>query len=247
MPNASEEVLVKKHRAIPAEENRPPFAKGLCFYKLVWIFAIGCLMGYLIETIVIFITRGVYENCQGMVWGPFNQIYGFGAVVMSLLLTPLASRGNLCIFTVGSLVGGGFEFLCSWVQENVFGTLSWDYSHYPTNIGGRTNLLYMAFWGVLALAYVRFIHPLFSSWIERLRPKRGALLSRCLAVFFSLNLLVSGLAVTRWNDRINHIPAQHPVAVYLDKAYPDARMEQVYPEMVRTAAPQEELPHDTAS
>lgn len=62
------------------------FASGLNFYKLVWVFAISCIIGFVLETLFCLVTKGYIESRQGMLYGPFNQVYGFGAVLMVLLL-----------------------------------------------------------------------------------------------------------------------------------------------------------------
>lgn len=230
-----------------AAEQPVLFAEGLCFYKLIWIFGIGCLLGYLIETVTVYIGQGQYLNRAGMVWGPFNQIYGFGAVVLSLALIPMESKSNLWIFMVGTALGGVFEYLCSFIQEKCFRSISWDYTDYATSIGGRTNLLYMMFWGVLAVAYTRWVYPVMSGLIERIQPQAGAVLSWVVLIFFAVNLFMSAIAVTRWNDRTSGIPAEHPVAHYLDRNYHDERMEGVYPEMIRLDTEQEGGDYDDAA
>lgn len=231
------QLLLHAPAAGAAGEGPALFAEGLCFYKLVWIFSFGCLLGYLLETVIVYLSYGYYMNRAGMVWGPFNQVYGFGAVLLSLVLIPMATRGSLAIFVIGALLGGGFEYLCSLVQEKCFGSVSWDYAGYATSIGGRTNAAYMLFWGGLALVYTRWIYPLFSGLVERIPLRWGGPLTWGLVIFFAVNLFVSSIAVTRWNHRATGIPAAHPVAHYLDRNYHDRRMEGVYPELMRLPAP----------
>jgi len=83
-----------------------------------------------------------------MLYGPFSQIYGFGAVIMVLLLTPLSLKGKSWLFCGSAVVGGLFEVVCSLVQEAFFGSVSWQYSGQAFSLfGGRTSLIYMFFWG----------------------------------------------------------------------------------------------------
>ena len=56
--------------------GHPDGLSGISFQKLVWVFIVGCLAGYIVETIYCLVTRGVIESRQGMVYGPFNQVYG---------------------------------------------------------------------------------------------------------------------------------------------------------------------------
>ena len=59
------------------------FAHGLNFYKLFWVFFLCCFLGVVIETIFCWIASGRLSQRTGLVWGPFNLIYGIGAVLDS--------------------------------------------------------------------------------------------------------------------------------------------------------------------
>lgn len=52
------------------------FAHGLNFYKLFWIFFVGCFLGVVIETLYCLVTRHRFESRQGLIYGPFNLVYG---------------------------------------------------------------------------------------------------------------------------------------------------------------------------
>lgn len=117
------------------------FAHGLNFYKLFWVFFLCCFLGVVIETIFCWIASGRLSQRTGLVWGPFNLIYGIGAVLLTVCLHPFIGKSDRWIFIGGSIIGGAFEYFCSWLQETVLGTVSWDYTGYPFNLNGRINLL----------------------------------------------------------------------------------------------------------
>lgn len=52
------------------------------------------------------------------------------------------------IFLVTAILGGVTEYIGSYAQEKLFGTISWDYSHLPFNLNGRTSLLHCTYWGI---------------------------------------------------------------------------------------------------
>ena len=82
----------KKATAASKEPNSAPeallqnkhFAAGVNFYKLVWVFIIGCVLGFVIEEAWCLLTKHVWESRKGLIYGPFSQVYGFGAVLMTL-------------------------------------------------------------------------------------------------------------------------------------------------------------------
>lgn len=216
------------HRRVP----KRPFAPGLGFYKIFWVFFLGCIIGVVVETLWCLATKFYIENRSGVIYGPFNPVYGVGAVVLTLGLHWLAGKRDLWIFLGSMVLGGAVEFACSWVQELLFGTVSWEYSETPFNLDGRTNLMFAFCWGILGLLWVKDFYPRMSGWIERIPRRMGIPLTWVLLVFMVLNMAVSAMAVTRWVARAYDVPAQNQVEVFLDERYPDDRMERVYPNMM---------------
>lgn len=216
-----------------SEEARDavPFAQGVGFYKLLWVFVVACVLGFLIETVFALVNRGVLESRTGMVYGPFNQVYGLGAVLMVILLYPLAKKSDRWLFVGSALLGGVYEFACSWVQELVFGTTSWDYSGNATSIGGRTSLTLMLWWGVLGVVFIRGIYPWLSGLIERIPRRPGLMLTWVIALFLAADLAMSAAAVGRWVERQEAQPPQNTLDSFLDRRFPDETMELIYPSM----------------
>jgi len=67
-------------------DSKRHFADGLNFFKLFWVFTYGSVIGFVVETIWGFIRNGCFEVHSSLVFGPFNFIYGIGAVVLFLAL-----------------------------------------------------------------------------------------------------------------------------------------------------------------
>ncbi len=216
--------------------------RGISFQKLVWVFIVGCLAGYIVETIYCLVTRGVIESRQGMVYGPFNQVYGFGAVLMVLLLIPFQVLGDGFLFVAGAWVGGLFEAACSLFQEVAFGTVSWEYSHHQFSLfGGRTSLTYMFFWGILAVFFMKFLYPPVSRLIDRIPKRPGRFFTTLLSLALLLDMALSAMAVARWSERQAGEAPSNGVEIFLDAHYPDAMLEEIYPNMM----PSDKLPWDT--
>jgi len=184
-----------------------------------------------LETIFCFVTLGYIESRQGLIYGPFSPIYGFGAVIMVVFLKRLEKRRDIWVFAGSMVIGGAFEFLCSFLQEKAFGTVSWDYSQEAYSIGGRTSLLYMFFWGVLGLFLIKAIYPAMSRFVERIPNRSGPVITWVLVCFMSLNMLISAAAVARWSQRVDGVATQSSVGEYLDSRYPNDFLEEVYPNM----------------
>ncbi len=207
------------------------FAKGNNFYKMFWVFVFGCFLGVVIEVIWAFVMYGKMESRQGLVYGPFNLVYGFGALIFTMVLVKLNLKSGLGIIIVGSIMGGIFEYACSVIQEFVTGSVSWDYSDFYFNLNGRINLIYCIFWGLLAFGWYKFLFPGFSDLIEKIPNKIGVIGTWIVLVFFVFNTIVSALAVYRTCLRQNNIPPANAFEEFLDRRFTDERMHEIYPNM----------------
>lgn len=213
------------------ERQKHHFAQGLSFYKLFWVFFIGCFMGVVVETLWCLFTNHYYESRVGLVYGPFNLVYGFGTLALALGLHWARKKPDFVIMIGGAIIGSVVEYICSWVQQTLFGTVSWDYSEMLFNINGRINLLYTLFWGILAVLWVKALYPLMTLWILKIPNSVGRGLSWALILFMVFNTLVSALAVERWTERRENRPESNAVEVFMDQHYPDERMEKIYANM----------------
>lgn len=222
----------KTNAQIDYEENKQKhFARGNTFYKLFWVFFIGCFGGVVIETLFCIVTRGHYESRVGLIYGPFNLVYGFGALALSAILYQYRNRSKVYSFAGGFVVGSIIEYLCSFFQEMVFGSVSWDYSHMPFNINGRICLLYSIFWGILGVLWIKEIYPRMAELILKIPNKIGKGLTIALLIFMIFNSFMSGVVVLRWSNRIN---GEAPITVlgeYADEHYPNERMEEIFPNL----------------
>ena len=208
------------------KQKEEAFARGICFKKIFWLFMIGCVFGCVFEMVNHFIHYGDWVSRRGLIYGPLNPVYGLGLVFFVIFLSKI--KNPALIFLGGMLLGGGCEYLCSLVQEKVFGTLSWDYSHQLFNIGGRTSLKYMIVWGVLALLVMWIVYPFLSNLIEKMPVKTGNILTAILIVFMVANIIISVTACLRQSERAKGMEPSNKVEVFLDKHYPDKRLNTIF-------------------
>lgn len=213
------------------EQEKKHFCCGMNLYKLALVFIIGSFAGVIVETLWCLLRHGYIESRNGVVWGPFSPLYGFGAVALSLALYRFRNRSALPSFVGGFVIGSVVEYVCSWWQEWAFGSRSWDYSAMPFNINGRVCLLYSLFWGILGVFWIKDIYPRMSKWILKLPNRSGRVLTCVLTVFMAVNCLVSGLAVLRWSERVNGLPPSGAWEVFMDERFPDERMSAIYANM----------------
>jgi len=207
----------------------------LSLYKIFWVFIIASAVGYVVEMIISLTQFGHFESRQGLLYGPFNQVYGFGAVLMVLFLHKASLNHIFWSFIASALIGGGFEALSSLLQQMAFGAVSWNYSAQPLSIlGGRTSLILMFYWGILGIVFMKGIYPYLMRLVECIPTRPGHALTILFAIFFAFNIIISVAAVHRWSERIDGISPENTIDVFLDDHYPNHLMETVYPNMTFT-------------
>lgn len=194
--------------------------------KIFWIFVIGSVFGFFAEMLYGLVYTRTLEIRQGLIYGPFIQIYGMGAVAYYILISNIQEPKKA--FISGMIMGGTLEYLCSFLQEIFFGTISWDYSHLFMNLNGRTSLLYCVYWGIIAIIYLKMVYPAF----QRMEPLVDKVSVKVITVFFMLfmtfDITISCMAGSRQQERRQNIPANHPMDEFLDRAYPDVLLDRIY-------------------
>lgn len=206
--------------------------KKVGFFNLcVYVFVFGCFIGYIVEILMVMINKGHFVNKQGMIYGPFNQVYGLGALIFTICLYKFRHSNRYILFIISSLVGGTFEYICSYSQEVIFKSESWDYSTFPLSFNGRTNPLHAMFWGFLGLIFISFVIPQIVRVINKIPDKWVNVISRCLLIFMLLNMLISAAAVLRQIERKNGDEPSNSVEEFLDKQYNDDYLKKIYPNM----------------
>lgn len=131
---------------------------------------------------------------SSVVYGPFSIVWGLGCALLTAVLYRYKDRSDSFIFCFGTVLGGAYEYICSVFTELIFGTVFWDYSKIPFNLGGRINLLYCFFWGIAAVVWMKVLYPRFSGWIEKIPKKFGTWMTWILLLFMIFDICLSGLA-----------------------------------------------------
>lgn len=214
------------------EEVFGTFAEGCGFYKVVLLFFVGAFLGDITETIFCRITAGVWMSRSSVVWGPFSIVWGLAIALVTAMLYKYRNRSDRFLFLTGTFLGGAYEYFCSVFTEMAFGTVFWDYSEIPFNLGGRINLLYCFFWGIAAVVWFKCCYPFISNLIEKLPVIFGKLFTWALVVFMCCNITVSCMALLRYGQRQEGALAESGWQVWIDGHFDDARMERIYPNAV---------------
>ncbi len=194
--------------------------------KIFWIFVIGSVFGFFAEMLYALVYTRTLEIRQGLIYGPFIQIYGIGAVAYYILISNVQDPKKA--FFSGMVMGGALEYLCSFFQEIFFGTISWDYSHLFMNLNGRTSLLYCVYWGVIAILYLKMIYPAFEKLGIFIEKRSIRILTIFFMLFMTFDITISCMAGNRQQERHQNILPRGPIDEFLDRTYPDELLDRIY-------------------
>ena len=121
------------------------------------LFIIYSVLGWIMECILNIIQKHKFVN-RGFLIGPYCPIYGFGVVIVSLLLTR-ASKHIIILFLLSSVICGTLEYLTSYFMEKIFKARWWDYSNKKFNINGRICLETLIPFGLISVFVICVLNP----------------------------------------------------------------------------------------
>jgi len=197
------------------------------------IFLIGSFFGFVYENILNMFL-GNYHIKQGLIYEPLIPIYGIGLLFFYLVYHSINLKKYnkiieiLIVLSIGFFIGGITEYLCSYIQEKVFGTISWDYSNLKFDLNGRTSLVHAFFWAILGVLFYEFVLPLFIKIKRKLSKQSLKILVIVLSIIFIFDVFISTIACLRREKRKQGIEASNYIEQVLDKYYPDQYIDYIY-------------------
>lgn len=195
--------------------------------EIIWLFIIGCLVGYIIEELCYFIKHGIWINKQGLLYGPFKPIYGLGTMLISFIFKKINSKNLIKTFIIGTILGSVYEYSLSVFQEYVLHTSTWNYSSFNYNLNGRIYIPYCFAWGVITIIWIKLCYP----HIKKLINKIPFFISSIVGILIIFDLILSAFAVYEYSNRQNNIKPKCKILEIMDKKYPDEIIEKKYPKL----------------
>lgn len=170
-------------------------------HQLFWYFILFSILGLIIETIYGYYSMGVWESRKGLLWGPFCPVYGVGAIFLILLLNHVDQKNYFKLFFYGALIGAAVEYVLSYGLEAIYGARFWDYSYTKIHINGRICVSFSIFWGILAIALMKFVKPFIDQLIDRINLKMKASTEMGIFIFLLVDALVTIWAINIYETR----------------------------------------------
>jgi uncharacterized membrane protein len=202
-------------------------------YLALWLFFIYSFAGVIVEMIYCWTIeyRGVIESRLGLLYLPFNLLYGAGGTIITLVLIRYFDD-PLIVFALGLVVGTALEYVTSLVMEKAFHAVYWDYSKEFLNIQGRVCLKYAIFWGVLSLFLLYVLDVINYRLILAIPQPVGVIVLGILVVLTLASIALTLAAYKRTEQKNIYLKA---IKAGQDAVLPDSRWGRVVDRLVPDA------------
>ncbi len=171
--------------------------------NLIISFAVFSVLGYFAEVIYCSIPERRFVN-RGFLYGPYLPIYGFGSLIVTIVLDPV-SQYPILVFLLSFLLTSVLEYFTSWLLEKLFSVKLWDYSKKRININGRVCLLNSTLFGLLGLFAEYAVQPLLQRGIEAVPPLLRHYAATILLVVFSVDTTLSVMKMRAFRNALARI------------------------------------------
>lgn len=136
------------------------------WYQMYLIFCFWGAVGWLIEVVDMAIETGHFQN-RGFLHIPFCPIYGFGMLLIVILLKDI-SHSYIALFFAAMSVCTIFEYFVGVGLEKLFHARWWDYSHMRFNFKGLVCLRNALMFGFGSIFVMHIVEPFVESRIKLL-------------------------------------------------------------------------------
>jgi len=141
------------------------------------------------ESVMFSVIHKKFVN-RGFLIGPICPIYGYGVVVISVLLKNF-QENFLITFFASIIISGVLEYFTSYFMEKIFKARWWDYSKKKFNINGRVCLKNLILFGLASLVIVHISNPMFIRFINSIPKLVQSILSIILVIVYLIDNIVS--------------------------------------------------------
>lgn len=208
--------------------------------NIVLQFFIFGFAGWCMEVILKYRQYHRFIN-RGFLTGPILPIYGFGVILITLVVGNLASveSGVVTTFAISLLICGIVEYLTSFVLEKVFHARWWDYSQKPMNLNGRVWIGNLVLFGLAGVAIIHIVNPILFPALDRIplktRKVTAVVLLAILAADFVMSCFVLKLVKTSVDsseaDNTEEI-SKEVRQLLTNRSYFYSRFADAYPEVI---------------
>lgn len=157
--------------------------------SLILLFFTFAFIGWIWEVTIGLVNYGKFIN-KGTMFGPWLPIYGFGGIIVLVLLKPFRNNPILT-FILAFILCGLVEYFTGWYLETFKHMKWWDYSSYVFNLNGRVCLEGLIVFGLGGCSFIYIFAPLIDNLYSNINPNLKLVVCFILVFLFSIDLVYS--------------------------------------------------------
>lgn len=158
----------------------------------VLIFFSLSFIGWIWEVLFHIVSEGRFVN-RGTMYGPWIPIYGYGGLLILILLKKIRTKPVL-FFICAMLLVGILEYSTAWYLETFNNARWWDYTGYFFNIDGRVCLEGLLVFGFGGAAVTYFVAPSLNDTFNKIKPKIATIICMVLLCFYFVDFIFSSIS-----------------------------------------------------
>ena len=208
--------------------------------NIVLQFFIFGFAGWCMEVILKYRQYHRFIN-RGFLTGPILPIYGFGVILITLVVGRLTSveSGVMTTFAISLVICGLVEYLTSLVLEKIFHARWWDYSQKPMNLHGRVWIGNLVLFGLAGVAIIHIVNPVLFPALDRIPLNTRKVTAVVLLAIFAADLVISCFVLKLVKVGIDSSEADNTEEIskevrqlLTNRSYFYSRFADAYPEVV---------------
>lgn len=157
-------------------------------YDLVCIFFVASIIGWIYEMIFYKVTENILEN-RGFLYGPYVPVYGFGAILIVLLLKRF-KKHPIILFIGMAIITGILEFAVGEFMVAVWHKRWWDYTGLFLNIDGQVCLRSVISFAIGGLGLIYLIEPYINKTNKSINDKNKKIIYISIVSIIVIDLIL---------------------------------------------------------
>ena len=157
------------------------------------IFIIYACLGWVLEVTCKSIEYKRFIN-RGFLIGPYCPIYGWGVVLITLLLYRY-SYDPLVLFVMTIITCMILEYVTSFVMEKLLKARWWDYSKRKFNLNGRVCLGTTIPFGIFGVFIIYFSNPFIIEQLNKVDPTVLDIIAIIILIIYIIDNIISGVVI----------------------------------------------------
>lgn len=182
-PDSKFSIPLKKHR----KWLKIDYNKDYSLITYILFFFTFSITGWLWEVSLNFFNTGYFAN-RGTMYGPWLPIYGFGGILILILLKKYRKNPKV-LFILACIICGILEYSTAWYLETFKHLRWWSYNGYFLNINGRICLEGLLLFGFGGCMFTYFIAPILDNIYKMINKNIKIVICIVLIIFYVGDLI----------------------------------------------------------